>query len=395
LHKGAVGAKPHFGKGLFGTISISMVSLSSTLYVGMVFAHGNTRVRSPIFRSKKSLNHFSMKKVNLQIVFLLILVLFLNCSESNRINHVLVGEAFGTTFTVKYHPKKDGVKKTILANIEELNNSLSTYQGNSIISKINRNEDVIVDFHFKKVFKKSKEIYRNTHGAFDPTVGLLVNTWGFGPDGFNKNIDSLEISGLLSTIGFDKIHLADNKVIKENKDTYLDFNSIAKGYAVDVFSNSLKKMGIKNFMVEVGGEVRARGKNVEKNKPWLIGIETPDENSRGISFATLELENAAMATSGTYRKFRTDSSGNRINHIINPITGYPTETRLISVSVISDTCMESDAYATALFVLDPEMGKEIIKEQKLEGFLIYKSSNGNVETYKSPLLKINELQKGT
>lgn len=266
---------------------------------------------------------------------------------------------------------------------------MSTYQANSDISKINRNESVEVNAHFKTVFDTSKDIFNKTNGVFDPTIGGVVNAWDFGPEGKIKNLDSLKIDSLMTGVGFNKVKLINNIIIKQNRNTFLDFNAIAKGYAVDVISDFLESQNIDNYFVFIGGELRVKGRNIEKNKPWRVGIQNPDFEGNESYDKEISLKNQAMATSGTYRKFKIDENGNRYAHIINTKTGYPSKTNILSVSVIAENCMTADGYATAFQAMGIENVKTFLTAHKnLKVFLIFENENRELET-----LSLNDFPK--
>jgi thiamine biosynthesis lipoprotein len=168
---------------------------------------------------------------------------------------------------------------------------------------------------------------------------------------------------------------------KQNKDTYLDFNAIAKGYGVDAIADYLESQGVTNYLVEIGGEIRAKGISVEKQKPWKIGVENPNFDGTQTILKAISLTDAAMATSGTYRKFKIDDDGNRYAHIIDPKTGYPSKTNLLSISVIADDCMTADAYATAFKAMGIENVKAFLKDHpEFKVFLIFENDNNELET---------------
>ena len=257
---------------------------------------------------------------------------------------------------------------------------MSTYIPNSIISKINKGENIEVDAHFRRVFTNAKQIYRATEGAFDPTIGAVVNAWDFGPEGKITNIDSTAINNLMRSVGYNRMGLRDNKVIK-NKSSFIDFNAIAKGYGVDVIAEFLEQNNVKDYLVEVGGEIRARGINLEKKSPWKVGIDDPNFEGEQSYSKVLILKDEAMATSGTYRKFKIDENGNRYAHIINTKTGYPTKTNILSVSVIAEDCMTADAYATAFQAMGIEKVTEFLyKHSELKVYVIYEDENRSLQT---------------
>ena len=287
-------------------------------------------------------------------LFVILIMLFLSCKNAKNNLNIIEGNAIGTTFTVRYIDfGSNNYEVKIDSLIAAINKSASTYIPTSDLSKINKGDTtVLVDANLQEVFIKSEKIYRETDGAFDPTVGILVNAWGFGPEKPIENLDSLKVQELLKFVGFDKVKLENGKIKKLYPEIYLDFNAIAKGYLVDMLSRMFEKNGIANYMVEIGGEIRARGQN-EKGLPWKIAIENPNADGTR-SFATIiELKDASIATSGNYRKFKVKEDGTKYVHTINPKTGYAIESNLLSASVISKLdCADVDAYATAFM----EMG---------------------------------------
>jgi thiamine biosynthesis lipoprotein len=258
---------------------------------------------------------------------------------------------------------------------------MSTYIPDSDISKINRNESNTIDTHFAKVFDASKEIYKQTEGVFDPTIGVLVNAWDFGPEGRIANLDSLKIDSLMLSVGLNKVKRVGTTIIKDNPKTFIDFNAIAKGYGVDVIGEFLESQHIDNYIVDIGGEIRTKGINMEKQKPWKIGVEKPHFDGSQSIMKAIALKDEAMATSGTYRKFKTDENGNRYSHIIDTKTGYPSKTNLLSISVIADDCMTADAYATAFKAMGIEKVKVFLNTHpELKVFLIFENDRKELET---------------
>ena len=309
---------------------------------------------------------------------LLILVGCLSCKQP-IVNTKLQGSIFGTYYRVTYASDINYTKQ-FDSLFYVINKSMSTYQVNSDISKLNRNEAITVDEHFVKVFSASKAIYERTQGAFDPTIGAVVNAWDFGPEGKIIDLDSIKIDSLMNFVGFDKVKIEDNGIIK-SEETFIDFNAIAKGYAVDVVSDFLKHKGIENHLVDIGGELRASGINVERGGAWKVGVEDPNFDGTQSINRVVTLENKSMATSGTYRKFKIDEYGNRYAHIINTKTGYPSETNLLSISVITNNCMTADAYATAFKTMGIEKIKTFLKSHpELQVFLIFENEQQELES---------------
>ena len=313
-------------------------------------------------------------------LFLLFLVLLASCKQEPE-NIKLNGDVFGTTYSIQYFAEEDeNYQKQFDSLFQVLNKSLSTYQTDSDISRINRNEDVPFDKHFAIVFNKSKEIYRATEGAFDPTIGKMVNAWDFGPEGRIVNLDSMKIDSLMRSVGFNRMGIRDNRIVKE-KNAFIDFNAIAKGYGVDVIADYLESKNITDYIVEIGGEIRCKGINLDKQQPWKVGVEMPHFDGTQSIMKAISLQDASMATSGTYRKFKTDEQGNRYSHIIDTKTGYPSKTNLLSISVIAENCMTADAYATAFKAMGISDTRNFLAtHQELKAFLIFENEKQELET---------------
>ena len=317
----------------------------------------------------KAMNYF---------ILLLCVALFNSCEEEIK-NTRLSGPVFGTSYSVIYQSDKDFTEQ-LDSLFTRLNKSMSTYQEDSDISKVNRNESVKVDEHFKNVFETSKYVFTETNGAFDPTIGSVVNAWDFGPEGRIVNLDSLKIDSLMVSVGLDNVKLENNTVTKP-ENTYLDFNAIAKGYAVDVVSNFLSDQGVKSHLVEIGGEIRTSGINEESGTPWQVGIDRPRFDEGQDVLDVISLTDKAMATSGTYRKFKTDEKGNRYAHIIDTKTGYPSKTNILSVSVIAKDCMTADAYATAFQAMGiMKVSEYLDSHPELQVFFVYEDEFKMLET---------------
>ena len=313
--------------------------------------------------------------------------LFIVACNSNKTDlQVLQGNAIGTTYSLKYIASKNTNFELKIDNlIKAVNKSTSTYIPSSDISKINNGDtSIVVDAIFEEVFNKSEKIYNETDGDFDPTVGVLVNAWGFGPGTKINNLDSLKIDSLLTYVGFNKVSLSNKKVIKLYPEIYIDFNAIGKGYLVDLIARQFETANIENYMVEIGGEIRVKGKN-QKDEFWKIAIENPNEDGTR-SFATIiQLKDEAMATSGNYRKYRTTADGKKYVHTINAKTGYASESNLLSASVISNgDCADVDGYATAFMAMGLDKSIAFLKQHtELKAFLIYANENGEIKTFAS------------
>ncbi len=321
-----------------------------------------------------------IKKLTLIIFF----GLLISCDEDPKLHiNYSSGSAFGTTFSVQCIDKKElDFSKSYDSIINVINQSMSTYIDDSDISRINKGDTTVrVDKHFRNVWATSKKIYEETNGVFDPTIGVLVNAWDFGPKGEVKALDSLKIDSLLASVGLKKLMLIDDKIVKFNPDTFIDFNALAKGYAVDVFALFLEGKGFKNYLVEIGGEIRGKGSNSIKQKPWMIGVEDPNFDDTQSYSKVVSLQNEAMATSGSYRKYKIDEKGNRYAHIINTETGYPHKSNMLSASVLAPTCMEADAYATALMSMGLKQSKQFLETHpELKAYLIYEDDQKELAT---------------
>ncbi len=321
---------------------------------------------------------------------LIILVLLLaQCQpEKAWMRNVAAGPALGTGYSIIYLTKEPlDLQKDIDSVFSVVNRSMSTYIPDSDISKINQGDStVVVDEMFREVFLLSKDVYRETDGYFDPTVGILVDAWGFGP-GEQVELDSSKVDSLLRFVGFNKVEInSDNHIIKAHPQIRFDFNAVAKGYAIDRLGHMLDGYDIDNYLVEVGGELLARGENKQKNKRWVVGIDDPEVIEGRRLKRTIFLKNRAMASSGNYRKFRIDSvTGEKYVHTIDPKTGYTKNSKVLSTSVIDETCARADAFATAFMAMDLSDSKKLIqKEADLEVYIIYLDENNEAQEFMTP-----------
>ncbi len=309
---------------------------------------------------------------------------FTSCKNSSSTNPItkLSGVVFGTTYSIIYAADTD-YSTSIDSLFQDTNASLSTYIPDSDISRINEGDTtVVIDDLFLEVFQKSKRIYAETTGYFDPTVCNLVNAWGFGYKKEQQDLDSAQVKALMTHVGFDKIVVKGRKLKKEDEAVCLDFNSIAKGYGIDVVGRFLESKGILNYLVEIGGEIRARG--VKNNgKLWKVGIDNPNtDGSRSFS-KLVTLDNQSMASSGNYRKFRIGSNGKKYVHTINPKTGFAVASNLLSATVFSKgDCADVDAYATAFMAMGFEKTKLFLaKFPELQVVLLYIDEEGSIQEY--------------
>lgn len=298
------------------------------------------------------------------LIFLFFVVL--GCKDDQQIRKHQ-GFALGTTYSVQYgavNVSYDQIQTGIDSLFTVINSSMSTYLDDSDISKINLGDSLLtVDVHFKRVFEKSTEVWNKTEGYFDPTVGSWVNAYGFGPENKPEILTDQKKAFLQSITGWDKVKLtSEGTVLKNSIETYLDFNALAKGYTVDLLASYLELQGAADFLIEIGGEIVARGKNPKTSNPWRIAIDDPNQNEERKLIQTLTLKNQAIATSGNYRKYKIDKvTGERYVHSINPLNGTAVRSTVLSASVIASDCMTADAYATALMVMPLHKSIEMIE----------------------------------
>ena len=325
------------------------------------------------------------KKLIWQLPFLLVLivgtVIILQKQPPFRTNEGLV---FGTVYKITYQ-HNDDLHKEIKEVLMDVDNALSPYNQNSIISKINHNQDTTLNEHFTHVFNLAQKISAETDGAFDISVAPLVNAWGFG---FKHSIEIKPetIDSIRQFVSYQKIQINNGKIVKEDDRLMLDCSSIAKGYGVDRVANFLKSKGVKHYMVDIGGEVALKGKN-SRMKTWRIGINKPIEDSLSINQelqTILEISDIGMATSGNYRKFYY-KDGKKYAHTIDPRLGCPIQHNILSATVIASDCTTADAYATAFMVMGLEKSKAFCEEHpELNAYFICSGEGDSHYIYYTP-----------
>lgn len=314
-----------------------------------------------------------------------LLVTFLNTSTKNQLTPLLFeGRTMGTTYHIKVIPDANtsiGIEELsgeIVTHLNKINQLMSTYQPDSEISQFNKyqvDQWLTISAETAYVINAGQQVSQLSDGAFDMTIGNLVNLWGFGP---TINLDAIpeqsKIDSLIGSTGYQKLKTNEMpyQLLKTSPDVYLDLSAIAKGYAVDAIANVLLSHSIENFMVEIGGEIITHGVK-EGNKSWVIGIQSPASITDSVQ-KKLYLTDVAMATSGDYRNYF-EQDGKRYSHTIDPRTGHPITHQLASVTVISSSCMEADAYATAIMVLGPDKGMTFANQNNLAIFMIIKNGD--------------------
>lgn len=297
---------------------------------------------------------------------------------------------FGTIFHTTYQCDSS-LHDAIMAELKQVDMSLSMFNPNSTISRINRNETDETDSLFRYIFRLSQQISKATDGAFDITVAPLVNAWGFGFK--NSSLpDSAQVDSLRSLIGWQRVALtSEGKVKKEDPRIVLDCSAIAKGYGSDQVARIFDRMGISNYMIEIGGEIVMKGTN-PKGKPWSIGVNKPVEDASSTNSeiqTVLQLTDCAVATSGNYRNFYISKDGRKLAHTIDPQTGYPVQHSILSSTVVAPTCAMADAFATAFMVMGLEKAQAVLaRHPELKAYFIYADAKGKNCTWASESLNL-------
>ncbi len=297
------------------------------------------------------------------------------------------GFVFGTVYNITY--QYDGnLKAEIEAELKRFDGSLSPFNDTSTITRVNRNEEIVVDSFFRNCFERAMQVSQETNGAFDITIAPLANAWGFG---FKHGAfpDSMMIDSLLQITGYRKVKLMDGRVVKEDPRIMLSCSAVAKGYAVDVIAQYLSKKGIQNYLVDIGGEIVTKGHNPKK-APWRIGINKPINDSLSMNQelqTVIELTDAALATSGNYRNYYY-KDGKKYAHTIDPRTGYPVQHNILSATVLAKDCMTADALATAFMVMGLEEAEAFIQTHpNIDAYFIYTDETGEYKTYFTKKMK--------
>ncbi|MDR0866698.1 MAG: FAD:protein FMN transferase [Candidatus Symbiothrix sp.] len=328
-------------------------------------------------KEMKKIKRMEMTKTFLSFLSFLSFFSFFSCGTQEKY-FLTQGEIFKTTTHIKYQYHRD-LGKELFARLDSFDLSLNPFNSYSIIYKVNHNEAVEVDDWFIAVFNRAKEISEMTGGVYDITCAPLVNLWGFG---FEKSdeVTPYLIDSLKQFVGYQKVRLEGRKVIKADPRLQLNASSIAKGYACDVLAELLESYGITDYMVEIGGEIHAKGKNPE-GEYWQIEILKPIDDATGTkqeSYEVVQLADYSLATSGNYRNFYI-KDGKKYAHTINPLTGYPVEGNILSASVMYPDCMTADACATAFMALGLEKACALAEQfPGMDYLFIYAEENGNL-----------------
>lgn len=325
-----------------------------------------------------------------RVLFIALLFILSACQTKKSEYKKISGFAQGTTYSITYeNSAKTDFSHDVDSILKAFDRSLSIYDSTSIISRVNINDTTVrVDDWFAEVFNKSAEVNKISDGAFDITVGPVVNAWGFGNGPVAKH-DTAQIIGLLQYVGMDKISLSGKKIIKQSPEVKIDVNAIAQGYSVDIVCRYLDEKGIKNYLVEIGGEVRGKGTN-PNDQLWRIGIDKPIDGNMAPGNdlqAIVEINNKALATSGNYRAFYVEN-GVKYAHTIDPKTGFPARNTLLSATVVCDDCITADAYATTFMVLGFEKSLKLLEKlPQIDVYFIHNDDQGNYQIYLSEGMK--------
>lgn len=324
------------------------------------------------------------RKIRWQVVFLLFLIVgtvYVISTHKQVPVHQEEGAVFGTFYHVTYQ-YDSRLHDEIKAELSKVDFSLSPYNEASVISRVNRNEDVELDSMFMEVFELSQAVSRRTGGAFDITVAPLVNAWGFGFKN-SAQVSQELVDSLLQFVGYEKIRIENGKIVKNDPRVILDCSAVAKGYGADAVARLFDRKGITNYMVEIGGEIVLKGRN-PKNKKWSVGIQKPTDDSLSLQNdlqTILKVTDRAMATSGNYRNFYY-KDGKKYAHTIDPHIGYPVQHSILSATVLADDCATADAYATAFMVMGLEKAKQLLDELNgLDAYFIYADEKGHNQVY--------------
>ncbi len=322
-------------------------------------------------------------KIRLFLFTILVLGVY-SCAQPKYIYNE--GTIHGTFYHIVYEsPDGRDMQKEIDSLLNKLNMIFSVYEKESVISKVNNNEEVELPPYFITCFKKAMEVSEISDGAFDITCGPMVNAWGFGPKTEKKKMSQEKVDSLKLITGYKKVKLENGKVIKENPNMKLDMNALCDGYFCDLTGDFLAGKGCVNYMVEIGGEVDAKGVN-EKGNIWTIGINKPEENAMFSNTdiqAKVKLKDKALATSGNYRNFYIED-GKKYAHTIDPKTGYPVQHSILSATVVTDNGLTADAFATTFMVLGMDESIKLLENHpELQVYFIYADEQGNNKIYMS------------
>lgn len=310
-----------------------------------------------------------------------------NDSITEPVYFIHQGTVFGTYYNIRYEATRD-LEEEVKQALTDFDNSLSLFNPHSILSAINANRDTVTNEAFESMFEEAARVHQLSRGAFDITVAPLVNYWGFGNEGRQTESRSQKaaIDSIMTFVGFNKVRLINHHIVKSDKRIKLDAGAVAKGQACDMIAQVLHQQGCQNYLVDIGGEVVAKGLNAQ-GQPWSIGITKPSPDNQGVQTdgwqEILHLTDACLATSGNYLNYYY-AEGERRSHTIDPRTGYPVQHSVLSATVISSSCMRADALATSCMVLGAEQALDMIARAKDAACLLIVLQNGQLNVLTSP-----------
>ena len=315
------------------------------------------------------------------IILFIGLVILASCGKQSK-KMVLQGLAQGSYYAVTYYDEQGrNFQHEIDSIFHAVDMSVNLWVDSSVISKVNRNEEVVLDQIFIDNFNIAQEAAKLSDGYFDPTISPIVAAWGFSYK-VGDSITPQLIDSLKQWVDYRKVRIENGKVIKENPNMTLDFNAIAQGYTSDLIAAFLESRGIKSYLVDTGGEIMAKGEKTN-GKPWIVGIEKPAENkeSEQVVQTRIALRDKGLVTSGSTRKY-VERNGKRYSHSINPKTGYPVEHNVLSVTVLAENSVWADALASICMVMGLEQSLPLIESlDGVEAYYIYSNEQNELETF--------------
>lgn len=321
-------------------------------------------------------------------IALLAIALFAGCSREREYREI-GGDVWTTGYHIRWQesaatPDAERLRDSIQSVFSEVEGSLSVFNDNSTVSRVNRGEPAVADTLFRRVLELSQEFSGLSGGRFDPTIGPLIELYGFGRSHKSKEVSQEDVDSLMRSVGIQKTGIdSDGTVMRPHPQTQFNFSSIAKGCAADLISEMLRRNGVENYMIEIGGDIRAGGVN-EEGSPWRILIDNPKEDDNDRKQIILHVTSGGVATSGNYRKFHDGGRGGRIGHIIDATTGRPAETDILSATVVATDCAKADALATACMTMRSEMALRMVGEvAEAQAILVVKDKNGKIEILKT------------
>ena len=305
-----------------------------------------------------------MKMRNNILIFLATVLSVLTVACENAEYKQINGVIWNTTYHITYKSDKE-FTDSVINTLRVVERSVSAFDPKSIVSRVNRNEDVELDSIFRNVYLKSVELNKLSFGYFDPTVSPLINAMGFGYEE-TENVEKLD--SLLDFVGISKSRIEGNRLVKDDSRLTFNFSAIAKGFGSDEVAEMFKRNGVNDFIVEIGGEVVAHGKS-PRGGAWNVAIESPSADLKREAKLIVELEDKSMATSGDYRNFKVEE-GKKYSHIVNPITGRLTPTDIVSATIVAEHCIDADAFATSCVAMGSELAKIMVEDNGIAAYFI-------------------------